>query len=193
MVKDKFVDIIWNNSTKKRYTDMGYIFTSYGDMLKISIDDLPKYSEVKITAICEQCYKEKEMTFHAYNHITKCGEKKYICRDCYLKNTKVKFSDIKNVADEAGYTLLTKEEDYKNGDTYLEYICPKHGLKRMRASNLYNGKRCNESRDEEARHRYSYTSEEVNKKIENLGGKLLNKDEYINNGKKKLKNIMPSL
>lgn len=183
--------MIWRNSIRKRYTSLGYNFTHYGDEFYVKVEDLPEKSEMKITAICEHCGKEKEMTIHAYNSITKNKTNKYRCRDCFIEQTSLKYNDILEDAKSAGYELLTKENEYVNGYTMIKYICPIHGTQEMRASNLHNGRRCPICKSDNARKRYAFSSDEVYKKVEEFGGKLLNKEDYINQGIKNLKILCP--
>lgn len=181
----------WKNSTRKRYEKLGYIFTKYNDLFDVKISDMPPFSEVKITAICEDCGSEKEMTLHNYNYITKKQSKPYVCRNCFLDKKIIKYEDIYNDVNSAGYILLTTKDAYKNGTTMIRYVCPKHGEQKMRASNFHNGKRCRYCCFESAHNKYSFTPDEVYKKVFDLGGELLNKEDYINQDEKNLKIICP--
>lgn len=191
MIKNKYVTIPWKNSTRKRYEKLGYVFTNYNELFDVKIDDMSPFSEVNITAICENCGIEKQMTLHAYNSITKQQSKPYICRDCFLDKKIIKYEDILNDVDSSGYILLTTKNEYKNGNTMIRYVCPKHGEQKMKAANFHNGKRCRYCYFESAHDKYSFTPDEVYKKVLNLGGELLNKEDYINQDKKNLKIICP--
>lgn len=182
----------WKNSTRKRYEDLGYAFTSYGDDFNIKIEDLPKKSGTVITAICETCKKEIEMPYAHYNVTTKNGTKHYKCRQCFIEEKILKYETIKNDVENAGYKLITQKDEYKNGRTYIKYVCPKHGEHTMRATNFHNGKRCPECHFEKSREMYSFSKEEVYNKVKALGGKLLNKEDYINTNVKNLKILCPN-
>lgn len=131
------------------------------------------------------------MSFSAYNKNTKNGEKEYICRNCFLNQKELKYNIILNDVENAGYTLITQESEYKNGKTYIEYICPIHGTHSMKASNFHNGKRCPDCFRDKIKAIYRFTPDEVYNKIAAMGGELLNKDEYKNNQTKNLKIICP--
>lgn len=191
IIKEIKVKLIWRNSIRKRYEALGYKFTNYGDEFDVDINDIPKRSEIKITGICEYCGKEKEMTMSAYNSVTKDGTKKYRCRECYKKQKLLKYEDVLRDIDELGYKILTTEKEYVNSDTRIRYICPIHGEKEMRASNLHAGKKCPECGRISARKIFAFSSDEVYSKVDKLGGKLLNKDDYINQDIKNLKILCP--
>lgn len=191
LIKEKHVEMIWRNSNKKRYELLGYTFTKYGDSFWVKIEDLPKRSEVIITAVCEFGGEEKEMSFKDYNHITNDGSKPYKCRECFINEKILKYEDVKREVEKAGYVLVTEENEYVNGKTYIEYICPKHGKHKMKASNFYNGKRCPDCHKDVMRDTFSFSSEEVYQKIIELGGELLNKEDYINQDIKNLKILCP--
>ena len=181
----------WTNSNRKRYENIGYIFTKYGDIFNVKINDMPKCSEKNITAICDICGKEKIMPLHSYNIITKKGTKPYCCRSCFLESKSIKYSDIVKDIEESGYKLLTPEKDFINGRTYIKYVCPIHGEHTMKALNFHNGKRCPECSHSKLRQKFSFSKETVYNIIKNLGGELLNKDDYINNSTQNLRIICP--
>ena len=181
----------WTNSNRKRYENIGYTFTKYGDTFNVKINDIPKHSEVNITTVCDICGKEKTMTLHNYNIITKNGMKQYRCRNCFLESKIIKYSDIVKDMEDSEYKLLTPEKDFVNGNTYIKYLCPIHGEHKMRASNFHNGKRCPECSYIKLRQKFSFDKETVYNIIKDLGGKLLNKDDYINNSTQNLQIICP--
>lgn len=191
LIKESYVMLTWQNSNRKRYEEKGYKFTNYGDTFMVNINDITPFSECIITAICEQCGKEKEMTLHAYNSITDKNKKKYICRECFIEMKTLKYEDILYDAKSAGYELITPKSAYKNGDTQIKYICPKHGIRKMKASNLHNGKRCSKCHFVKIQKQFSFSTNEVEKQVEELGGKLLNKNDYINNTTKNLEILCP--
>lgn len=43
-----------------------------------------------------------------------------------------------------GYLPISTEDDFKSGDTYMKYLCPKHGEKITKLSYLLNGRFCPE-------------------------------------------------
>lgn len=177
----------WCNSTRKYYESLGYIFTKYNDEFVIDIKDLPLKSETVVTCICEKCRKERETTYRAYNHITQQQSKPYICRECFIENKILKYDVIKNEVEKSGYILLTEQSLFTNGNTMIEYLCPKHGKQCVRASNFHNGRRCPKCKADKAHDRYAFSQEQVTNIVNNLGGTLLNPNEYKNNSEKNLR------
>lgn len=90
------------------------------------------------------------------------------------------------VAEEKGYILLSNESDIINNQSYIIYVCPKHGIHRMRISNFINGKMCPDCAKENQRNLFRLSPDEVENRINDCGSKLLNKQEYKNQTEKNL-------
>jgi very-short-patch-repair endonuclease len=88
--------------------------------------------------------------------------------------------------DAKGYILVSKIEDIKNNTSYITYICPIHGEQKMRISNLINGRECPHCNYNNASERYRLSPDEVEHRIADLGGRLLNKQDYINRTERNL-------
>ncbi len=55
------------------------------------------------------------------------------------------FFEVEKLFADKGYILLSKEKDYKNTGTKLEYICPNHrskGVLEINTRNISQGKGC---------------------------------------------------
>lgn len=126
-----------------------------------------------------------------YTNITQNQTKPYRCRECFERSNKLYFEDVLKDVESSGCTLLTPKNEYKNGYTRIKYICPKHGLHEMRASNYHAGKRCPDCAKEKARDKYSFTPDEVFDIVASLGGELKNKEDYINQDIKNLDILCP--
>ena len=87
---------------------------------------------------------------------------------------------------EKGYELISKKEDILNNETYVTYKCPVHGLQKMRIHNLVSGRNCPKCNNDIQSKKYRLSSIEVEQRVSALGGKLLNKQDYINRYKKNL-------
>lgn len=85
-----------------------------------------------------------------------------------------------------GYELISQKEDIVNNKTYMTYKCSIHGLQKMRIANLISGKGCPECSLDAKSEKYRLFIDEVDKRIANLGGKLLNKQDYINRTERNL-------
>lgn len=191
MIKETTVVVKWCNSNKKRYTDLGYSFTNYGDTFLVDINDIAPNSSVKITAICEYCGSQRELTMQAYTHITQNRKNKYRCKDCFTKQKILSYDILKRDFDNTIYTLITKESEYVNGNTRIQYLCPNHDMQEMKASNFHNGKRCSKCGKEKLRELFAFSPDQAYQKVKECGGELLNKEDYVNSEIKNLQIICP--
>ena len=101
------------------------------------------------------------------------------------------YNKVLKICEENGYKLITPYEAEFKIVSYIEYECPKHGIKRMKIGNLYNGKRCPDCNLEKARERYQLSKEEIIEKAKSVGSDILNPEDYINNSVKNLVAICP--
>jgi nicotinamide riboside kinase len=62
----------------------------------------------------------------------------------FILPAKLKFEIVVEAFKEKGYVLLSDENDYKNCQTKLKYICPKHGEKTISYHSLKKGYGCKE-------------------------------------------------
>ena len=70
--------------------------------------------------------------------------------------------------------------------TYVDYICPIHGKHSMRISNLINGKGCPDCVGVNNSTRFRLSPDEVEKRVEECGGILLNKNDNKSQTEKNL-------
>ena len=83
MLLSKTVIQKWNSKNKKRYIELGYIFTKIKDEFEVKVHDLPKYSRAKVLIKCDYCGKEILKEWINYNsEIDKGIIIKDACRDC---------------------------------------------------------------------------------------------------------------
>lgn len=115
---------------------------------------------------------------------------------------KVQYGKLLRICNERGYKLLSKPEDIMGYESYIRYNCPIHGEKTMKVGNMLSGKGCRECWLDFISHRninkynnhyvrQSLDKDVVEKRVFELGGILLNKDDYVNNSLKNLKIICP--
>lgn len=148
----------------------------------------------KQTEIHYICPKHGEMYTKAYNLISGGG-----CYWCGGDSASIKmaattlksrqqklYEEALYAAKENGYILSSKMEDIVNNTTYIQYICPKHGLHSMRISNFINGRKCPDCAKENRRIFFKLSPDEVEKRISEYGGHLLNKNDYNNQTEKNL-------
>ena len=88
--KEQITTANWNNFTKKHYEERGYIFTKVYDEFEVKANYILPSSESLITAFCDDCGKEKEISMHDYMHNTKNETVKFSCADKECTNKKNK-------------------------------------------------------------------------------------------------------
>lgn len=192
LVENQMIKMIWNSANKKYYENKGYSFTRYKDYFYVKAEDLSYYTDVKLKIQCDNCGKKYEMTCAGYfKGFNKSKEKgtilKHFCNDCKAEVTREKwYDDAREICDNKGYVLLSKKEDLANNTTYIKYVCPIHGEHLMRLNNFLNGKGCPDCIPESNRERFKLSPDEVEKRVKECGGNLLNKEDYINQTEKNL-------
>ena len=117
------------------------------------------------------------------------------CPECQREKTsKIKRKDyrtIKNAFENEGYTLLTKEEDYKNAHTKLDYICPKGHYHSIIWNSFNGGNRCPECATEFTKNKLKMDYNEIKEGIEKEGYILLSTEEEYENNTFKLRMVCP--
>lgn len=198
LVENQLVKIRWSGNNKKYYESKGYEYTKCGDFFLAKTEDLPKRCSAKVKVICDYCGKEYEKSWYHYQETV---DSKDCCKNCktlkknettLLARQESLYSKVLDCCNKKGYKLVTQKEEIKNNKTYIKYICPKHGIHSMRIANLESGKGCPECIHEKHREVYKTSCNEVVKRIEDCGGILLNKEDYINQSTKNLKVICPN-
>jgi hypothetical protein len=147
---------------------------------------LATHSDFEVDVECDYCNNIKRMQNKTYNRFTKNGTEKYCCRDCYLKLNKITYEQVQEACENNGYVLVTSKNNYKNGHTYIDYICHKHGINNMKASNMVYGRKCPKCQIENASKRYRHDINTVIQRISECGGVVNNPEEYINQSEKNL-------
>lgn len=74
-IKEEYLIMKWHNTTKKYYESLGYVFTKYGDELKVFIKHVKSGSHSRITAICDSCGAERSCKMNSYHKL---------CKNCHL-------------------------------------------------------------------------------------------------------------
>lgn len=196
LIEDQKIKIVWSKSTKKKYTDLGYVFTDYGKEFDVDIKDVNKHSRYEIEYICDYCGNKCKNKYYVYTKGRK-NIAKDCCRNC--KNTKAweiyqsqaikqSYDKLQNIAISKGYDLITRKEDYLGTHSDIEYICPKHGTQTIMATNLISGHGCRQCQSELLAKMKRYTPQQVKEIIESKNGnKLLNPEDYIRNNVPNLK------
>lgn len=188
------IKVKWHYSSKEHYINKGYVFTNYNDEFLVKAEDLLPSSHIKVKVICDYCGEECDIAWRDQREIQKKNEKNacYNCRHKKMyENNLVKrqsklYLDALDACDKKGYELISKQEEIVNNITYITYRCPIHGLQKMRISNLITGRGCPECSTDVKSEKYRLSPYEVEERVNSLGGKLLNKQDYINQYEKNL-------
>lgn len=200
LVENQLVEVSWYSQSKEHYISKGYIFTKYRDKFFVKAEDLCKGSTAYVDVICDYCGDIIRMK---WNHYIDILEKNHKCA-CYKCRHKKRYENnlIKRqnslyeraleACSKKGYILLTDKSEIKNNVTYIEYLCPIHGVQKMRISNLISGKGCPQCRIDNAREKYKLSKSDIVLRVAECGGNLLNPDDYINRYIKNLKIDCPS-
>jgi len=106
-----------------------------------------------------------------------------------LKRQTSLFNKAKETCRINGYVLLSSKENILNNTSFVDYLCPEHGQQKMRIKNLINGKKCPYCSNHNNSLKYKLSVDEVERRINELGSILLNKNDYCNNSTKNLKII----
>ncbi len=191
---NQIIKVKWHSQNKEHYIDKGYTFTKYKDEFLVKAEDLSRSATALVKVICDYCGKEYDMSWFHYKEIQNKNEKCscYNCRHkkMYENNLAERqlqlYKNALNACKENGYELISKSEDIVNNRTYIIYKCPFHGLQKMRIANLISGKGCPECSIDDKSEKYRLSPDEVEKRISRLGGKLLNKCDYINRSERNL-------
>lgn len=115
MLITETVPVAWTKHWRKRYEDMGYTFTKWGDSFDLSVTDLTNSSERRVEVKCDYCGLIMSKPWHKYlsQHDEKYGDCCKACRKYKTKNT---------VLDKYGVDNVFQSEDIKNKikDTMVE-------------------------------------------------------------------------
>ena len=188
--ENRKIKIKWNSSNIQYFVEKGYVYTKQLDEFEVPIKDLPDNASYEIEDNCDCCGKPMKIRYYDYRRkMDKYGVN--YCRKCAwnhtLKERQQKYFDMcMDICNCEGYKFLTAKEDIKGYHEYIEYECPKHGIRKMKLGNFLSGKRCSLCRNRDQGNRKKLPKEEVEKRIIDCGGYCHNANEYVNNRTKNL-------
>lgn len=192
MLVNSRIEMRWENANKKYYINKGYTFTKNGDIFYVDINDLLHASSVKLKIQCDDCGKEYEMScagyFKGYEQSIKKGiPLVHLCDECKRNKTIDNlYKKALKACEKRGYIFLSDKSEITCNTSYIRYLCPRHGEHNMRISNFINGKGCPDCVPENNSERFRLLPDEVEARVKECGGNLLNKNDYVNRTEKNL-------
>lgn len=114
MLISEFVETKWNAKNKKRYMDLGYIFTKMGDPVQIKVEDIADNSSAFLLFKCDYCgeYFEKKISYYNRNLKRNNIILKDCCDNCISE--KRKESNLKQFGFEVPLQRAEVREKLKN-------------------------------------------------------------------------------
>ena len=193
--EEEYVETTWTSVNKKYYIDKGYFYTHTRDKFMVKIKDLPDKSKVPINCICDYCGKsfitnKNSLSRFSKNNIHSCCQCKShkMSRTRISNNCKNIMSQARQVCDELGYILLSKDTDYHGLKSKVYYLCPKHGKQSSTFNNFIHGHGCKQCGHERTVGSQRNTPEKISRVISSVNNnKLINPEEYINSSTQNLK------
>lgn len=208
MLVTKEVEVKWSGNNMSTYIEKGYEFTKFGDVFKVSTDDLMKGSNVRVDVKCDYCgevvnkknvqyWIAKDKSVIDKDACSKCKNKKLQETNIFLhgmtftpqfKEARIKTSELRRMDysavqlafEKKGYRLISTY--YKNAQQKLQFICSKHenrGILEITYHDIQRDHGCKHCKFDKLSDLFSLDYEFVKNKFEERGYKLVNA-EYVN-------------
>lgn len=154
--------------SKYNYKTVSDYFKEHGCVLLTT-----EYRSVsqKLDYLCH-CGRKAEISFSKFKSGRRCMK---CADDARAKARRHPYKKVKNDFDDAGYKLLTSEEDYIDASSSVNFICDKGHLRETTYVSFRKGVRCTGCTGRE-KHTYEYVREIFEK-----AGCILLDDAYVNN------------
>ena len=143
LVENQLIEIRWHNRTKTWYEQKGYKFSHIGETFIVKAEDIYPNSAVNINVKCDHCGKIFSQQYYYYTKTQKKNGTECVhCKGKYnaikslSKRQKDFYNDAIDICNKHGYTLVSNPSEYTNSYSIIEYICPKHGLQKIKYYNL---------------------------------------------------------
>ena len=181
LIENQKVEIKITRANKEWYINKGYSNIQSGDKILVNVEDLTCGSKTKVQVRCDYCGKIVPVEWKDY---VKRSNGKNACKNCRLK--KVSENTLKQRQDSLysralefcktkGYTLLASKEDIQHSNSYVKYICPKHGESLTKIYALILGHGCLGCQYETNALKMRHPVDYVEKVFKDCGAILLNK------------------
>lgn len=160
MIKEKQVNVKIGSWNHKHYKDLGYSGVVKGAFILVNVEDLTHSSHTLITAICDSCGSEYEMSYKTYNTRIKITNK-YSCKKCCydvmkislkkkygVENVsfipevkeKIRIKNIENTEKRKIKRVKTNLERYGVENTFQNKNIINENLIKTRKTNILNGR-----------------------------------------------------
>lgn len=97
LVPNQMIEMQWTRN-KSYYINLGYEYTGFRNYFMVHVEDLPPQSKKKVKVICDNCGKEKIMTWKDYlrYHSEKFGDLCFECTQIKREDTNIKKYGVSN-------------------------------------------------------------------------------------------------
>ena len=199
LIPDQKIQVKWTKSNKEWYESLGYEFTKKSDIFYVLPEHLPKSSNVKIKMKCDYCNEVFDVAICSYFRNDKFKQlEEYKCSNCYHKHIadyslekrrENWYNIVKAKCEKNNYILLTDKNEIQTVNTKIKYVCPKHGEQKRRVHLFaYGDHGCPKCKIDNQR----LSIDEIQQTINQMGCKILNPYDYIDNTTKNLKISCPT-
>lgn len=117
MIKEKEIIVKWSYQNRKHFEDLGYCYTKNGDSFSVLPEEMTSGSNVKITAICDLCGKEKIIKYQDYYKSIK-SHGIYTCAKCSHLKTKLTCLDKYGGISPLSNSQVIKKREESNLNKY---------------------------------------------------------------------------
>jgi hypothetical protein len=173
MLLSKIVMVRWNGTIRKWYEEKGYNYTKQGEFFESKLEDVQLNSTARVYVQCDYCNEEFDTEYRNYLkgrkiiqkdccsnrqcmvkkseeiNIIKYDVKNHMqtqkSKDYFSRTSRENFDIVAKAFEDKGLKLISKEEDYKNDRSRLQFICTQHeqyGIQETNYQNVKNQKHC---------------------------------------------------
>ena len=191
--KNQLVKVKWNNTNRKHYEKLGYIYTKRYDEFYVKAYELSKTSKAIVKATCDYCGCDYDTWYVTINkalskgQLNACGH----CAGIKVNSEKAdiriekNYNSIIEQCNKRGYKLLTPKEDLTTIRMYITIKTPTK-IVNVWAENFVRGHNCRVESYKDRNFR-RVSKDTINEMINADGNYWCNPDEYTNSESRCLK------
>lgn len=201
LVPNQKIKNVWTKNNREHFESKGYEFTNYRDEFYVDPLDLTKSSGKKVECTCDLCGAHRVILYSHYLDSIEKNNGIYSCQPCshslvYARNFKDRqlrhYNRLMEAINKDGYELLSSIDDITGETSRIKYKCPQGHIGEMRLNNFTNNKRCPICGNQQKANKFKLAKEQVIKRVGEVGGIVLNPEDYTNMYTKNLKFICPN-